>query len=229
MDMFSGMGRPMMRLVEKHLLVWFGNLFPDGGLWKILALVLFVVLAAATLAGIVCLLLVLHSRDENVRKVTIPFKVPCWIAGVMFGIMSLVDPDGVWNVIWHVVYAIGFFAIIGMLHIRIGEISDASRGKGFYWCMGLTFMLEMFLVGFYAFTVFWMAILVSIIIIVGVVVAGGGLKGLTMPTRAGGGVDGRRRATLEDGTELVENGTRWDAVNGVGSYHQNADGSFSKD
>ena len=34
MDMFSGMGRPMMRLVEKHLLVWFGNLFPDGGLWK---------------------------------------------------------------------------------------------------------------------------------------------------------------------------------------------------
>jgi len=34
MDLFNGIGRPLMRLVEKDLFVWFGNLFPygaDGG------------------------------------------------------------------------------------------------------------------------------------------------------------------------------------------------------
>ena len=83
MDLFNGIGRPMMRLVEKDLFVWFGNLFPYGGGWRIFVMGLFTLIAAAILAGITIWLLLVHSRNEHIRKVTVPFRFMYWIAGIV--------------------------------------------------------------------------------------------------------------------------------------------------
>lgn len=234
MDLFNGIGRPMMRLVEKDLFVWFGNLFPYGGGWRIFAMGLFTLIAAAILAGITIWLLLVHSRNEHIRKVTVPFRFMYWIAGIMFGIMTLVDPDGGWNVAWHIAFVLGFAATCGLLHVAIEKMENPPRSKRYYWCIGLSFALEMFLVGFYAFTVFIIAIIFSIIIIVCLFVFGAGIVGMTQPPppcpRDGGMRDnGKQRVRLDDGTLIEDGGLSWYEVGGNRSYHKNLDGTFTRE
>ena len=226
MDLFNGVGRPMMRLVEKGLFSWFVDLFPYGGGWRLLAFAIFLIVAVSILSGLAIASLLWHSREQHTRIVTIPFAWPCGIAGVVFGIMSLIDPDGVWNVLWHLVYIIGLACFAFVMHAFIEKMEAAPRSKAYYWCIGISFAIQMFLVGLYAATLFFMAIAFMIIIIVVLFVAAAGLKIMTTPPPPSAN-GGRRRATLENGTQLEEIGATWYAGNGD-TYHQNMDGTFTK-
>ena len=112
------------------------------------------------------------------------------------------------------------------MHAFIEKMEAPTRSKAYYWCIGMSFALQMFLVGLYAATLFCMAIAFMIVLAVLAVVAAAGLKIMTTPpppcTNAG-----RRHATLEDGTRLEEIGVTWYAGNGD-TYHQNMDGTFTK-
>ena len=226
MDLFDSVGRPMMRLLEKDLFSWFGNLFPYGGGWRLLAFAIFLILTVSILSGLAIISLLWHSREKHTRIVTIPFAWPCGIAGAVFGIISLIDPDGAWNVLWHIVYIIGLACFVTVMHAFIEKMESAPRSRGYYWSIGISFAMQMFLVGLYAATLFCMAIAFMIIIIVVLFVAAAGLKIMTTPPPPSAN-GGRRHATLEDGTQLEEIGATWYAGNGD-TYHQNMDGTFTK-
>ena len=234
MDLFSGIGRPMMRLVEKHLFVWFTNLFPFGVGWKLFAACVFVLIATVILTFVTVVLLWKHSREEHTWAVTVPFRYVYGVAGFVFGIMTLVDPKGAWNVVWHIVFILGFMALCGFLYAAIEKMEGAPRSKRYYWCVGLSFAIEMFLIGFYAFTVFIIAVIFALLIVFLIAYFRTALAEMMRPPppcACGGGglVSGNERKKLEDGTVIEKNGMSWYEVGGPASYRQNYDGTFTKD
>lgn len=208
------------------------GLFPEGVLWSLLGIAVFVVVMAAASYGIVRLLLHLHS-GEYVIDVTWPFTISHIAFGVVVGVIGMIEPNDQWMT-WVNVGLIGW-ALVVMFRIvtRTGESKNSRHGRLFYTVIGLAYWAELFVVGLFVFHVIYAAVALVIIVLVGLAIVGGMTKTNLMPSFGGGRIGsrvstGRREAELDDGTRIVEEGTSWREVGGSNVYKENLDGSFSR-
>lgn len=213
----------------------FRGLFPLGGLWPLVATGIFCLLVLTALYFAFKFLVPYYKRDERIKSVAGNLTYPHILAGVYVDIVMLVEPEGAWNVIAHIVYIVwllAFLEYLGLMAHEASQAEDAPHGQGYYWGVGILYGVIMFVWGLYAFMTAFVAIVLTIIIVVGVAFFSAGLRANLMSHIRGswssGGGSSARTATLEDGTVIKESGTNWYAENGNGTYHQNFDGSFRR-
>ena len=207
-------------------------LFPEGVLWGLLGIAVFVVVTAAVLYGIVRLLFHLHS-GEHVIHVTLPFTISHIVFGVVIGIIGMIEPNDQWMT-WLNVVLIGWILVVMFRIItRTRESKNSRYGRLFYMAIGLAYWIELFVVGLFIFHVIYAAVVLAILVFFGLAFVGGMLKTNLMPSLGGGGFRsgtnaGRREAELDDGTRIVEEGASWREVGGSNVYRENLDGTFSR-
>ena len=150
---------------------------------------------------------------------------------MLFRSIGLFGPNEQWMT-WLMIGFLGWGAVVALLIVmRVAELKDSRHGKLFYLAFGLTYWLELFVIGLFAALVIYAAVALVIIVTVGLAVAGGMLGSAAKPSRSYAGSCGcasHREAELEDGTRIVEEGTTWREVGGYDVYRENYDGSFSK-
>ena len=213
----------------------FTGLFPLGGLWPLVATGIFCLLVLTALYFAFKFLVPYYKREERIKSVAGNLTYPHILSGVYVDIVMLVEPEGAWNVIAHIVYIVWLLAFLGYLGLMAHEaaqMENAPHGKGYYWGVGILYGVIMFVWGLYAFMTAFVAIVLTVIIVIAFAFFCGGVRANLMSTFSGSGSSGggssARTATLEDGTVIKESGTNWYAENGNGTYHQNFDGSFTR-
>ena len=213
----------------------FTGLFPLGGLWPLVATVMFSLLVLTVLYFAFKFLVPYYKRDEHVKSVAGNLTYPHILAGVYVDIVMLVKPEGAWNVIAHIVYIVWMLAFLGYLGLMAHEASqaeDASHGQGYYWGVGILYGVIMFVWGLYDFITVFVVIVLTAITVFAFAFCGANARANLLSAFRGSGGSGSgssaRTATLEDGTVIKESGTNWYAENGSGTYHQNFDGSFTR-
>ena len=214
----------------------FGGLFPLGGGWTLLSTILFFLLMQTALYFAFKFLARHHRRNEYVKQVAGDFTWPHIMAGVYADIVMLVKPEGVWNVVAHIVYIGWLLAFLILLGMKVHEMSgkgDMPHGQLYYWTTGILYGIMMFVLGMYAFMSALAVLVMAVCIVLVACFCGAGARASLLSAvkgawsgRSGGSV---RTATLEDGTVVKESGTTWYAENGSGTYRQNFDGSFTRD
>ncbi len=214
----------------QFILNFISDMLPFGALWTLLGLALFVVVMGGALYGIVRLLKHLHSNGD-VHQVTCPFTISHIAFGLVFGAIGLFNPNAQWMT-WLTIGIVGWGAVVTLLIVmRAVELKDSQHGMLFYLTLGLTYWLELFVIGLFAALVIYAAVALVIIVTVGLAVAGGMLGTAAKPSRSYAGSCGcgsHREAELEDGTRIVEEGATWREVGGYDVYRENYDGSFTK-
>ena len=214
----------------QFILNFISDMLPFGALWTLFGLALFVVVMGGALYGIMRLLKHLHSNGD-VHQVTCPFTISHIAFGLVFGAIGLFNPNAQWMT-WLTIGIVGWGAVVTLLIVmRAMELKDSQHGTLFYLTLGLTYWLELFVIGLFAALVIYAAVALVIIVTVGLAVAGGMLGSVAKPSRSYAGSCGcasHREAELEDGTRIVEEGTTWREVGGYDVYRENYDGSFSK-
>ena len=213
----------------------FTEMFPLGGGWSLLATGLFFILMLTALYFSFKIIVPYSKRDERVKSVAGDLTYPHILSGVYVDIVMLVKPEGAWNVVANIIYIgwlLAFLAYLGMKAYEASQVENAPHGQGYYWGIGIGYGVMMFAWGMYAFMSALAAIVMAIAIAFVLAFLGANVRANLFSAIRGSGSSGSggsaRTATLEDGTVVKEVGTTWYAENGNGSYHQNFDGSFTR-
>ena len=213
----------------------FTEMFPIGGGWSLLATGLFFILMLTALYFAFKIVVPYCKRDEHIKCVAGDLTYPHILSGVYVDIVMLVKPEGAWNVVAHIVYIgwlLAFLVYLGMKAYEMSKAENAPHGQGYYWGVGIAYGIAMFVWGMYAFMSALAAIVMALAIAFVLAFLGANVRANLLSSFRGSGSSGggsARTATLEDGTVVKESGTTWYAENGNGTYHQNFDGSFTRD
>ncbi len=237
MNLFSGIGESLANFVYGSLIKGVVDWFPLGGLWGLIGLIAGVIIVGAAIVFLTFLLFSvqamlgewLESEKGRMDSVTTDLAIPYLGAGALMAILTACKIGGIWNYLFHGVYIAAFAWVFRRFWRLLSMDGCGWKRKAACWLDSIAYMLAMTFLGFSAGVTLITSVFLLIVVVTGIVI-GGAMLGMaaqsaTTPSCAS---SGPRRARLTDGTEIEEGGFGWYATNGIGTYHQNFDGTFTR-